>query len=453
MRKVAIVGGGLAGSEAALSLSDHGIGVILYEMRPTTQTPVHKTESFAELVCSNSLKSTKRESAAGLLKEELDKLDSHLYKIALANAVPAGGALAVDRIAFADAVTQEILSRDSIEIVRREVSSVSEAADGVDAIILATGPLTTGPLFDSISNLIGTESLAFYDAAAPIVTTDSLDMDILFRQNRYEDDTDEVGDYLNSAMDRQTYESFIDELTNADRVIRKEFETDELFNACQPIEEIARKGIDAPRFGPMKPVGIIDPATSKRPWATVQLRAEDRNHQSYNLVGFQTNLTFPEQKRIFSMIPGLKNVEFTRYGVMHRNTFIDAPKVIDETSKVKNPVQKEIQIPVFICGQLSGTEGYCEAIRSGINSAISAYCILNDERTPGLSENTVFGALMKHATDPETKDYQPMHVNFGIMNPLPERIKNKSKRYEQYANRAEDAMSDYLRRLEDVGYL
>lgn len=453
MGKVAIVGGGLAGSEAALALSDHGIDVRLYEMRPIVQTPVHETDSFAELVCSNSLKSKKRESAAGLLKEELHSLKSHLYEMALDASVPAGGALAVDRKAFSEAVTNEINSRKNIEVVRGEVSSVQEACEGVDAVILATGPLTSGSLFESISNLIGKEALAFYDAAAPIVSADSLDMSTLFRQNRYETESNEQGDYLNAAMDRECYEAFINELTNADRVILKKFETDELFNACQPIEEIARKGLDAPRYGPMKPVGIIDPATSKRPWATVQLRAEDKNGSSYNLVGFQTNLTFPEQRRVFRMIPGLENAEFTRYGVMHRNTFIDAPNVIDESGKIRDGSSKNIHVPIFICGQLSGTEGYCEAIRSGINAAISTYCHLEGMSVPALPSNSVFGALMKHATDPQTKDYQPMHVNFGIMEPLPNRIKSKSERYRQYADRAEAAMDDYVERLESVGYL
>lgn len=294
-RKVKIIGAGLAGSEAALQLAARGVEVSLVEMRPKTQTAVHKGGNCAELVCSNSLKSTKPESAAGMLKHELDTLGSYLYKFALENEVPAGGALAVNREAFSAAVTKAIQENSLIHNECREATNISQEAEGFDALVLASGPLTTDALAASLGELTGTGHLAFYDAAAPIVMADSLDMTKLFRQSRYEDACANAGDYLNAPFTREEYESFIEELIGAERVIARDFETRDLFQACQPIEEIARKGIDAPRYGTLKPVGLIDPRTEKRPWAALQLRAEDAHGESYNLVGFQTNLTFGEQ--------------------------------------------------------------------------------------------------------------------------------------------------------------
>ncbi len=448
-KTVAIVGAGLAGSEAALYLADLGFSVRLYEMRPNVQTEVHKTSYAAELVCSNSLKSTKAESAAGMLKDELACLRSRLYAAALRHRVAAGGALAVNRETFAKDVTDRLLAHPNISIERKEVGSVEEACADVDAVIVASGPLTSNALAASLLDITGEEQLAFFDAAAPIVMADSLDMDKLFRQSRYE--ADEVGDYLNAPFTREEYEQFASELINAERVIMRDFETRDLFQACQPIEEIARKGLDAPRFGTLKPVGLTDPKTGRRPWACLQLRAEDTNATSYNLVGFQTNLTFPEQKRVFRMIPGLEQAEFARYGVMHRNTFLNAPALLDNNLQLRQ--SEGLSAPVFIAGQLAGTEGYCEAIRSGLHAAIGAAAMLSGKTAPRLPEECSFGSLLAYATNPATVDYQPMHVNFGIMKPLPTRIKNKGERYVAYANRGHESLLQYAADLELAGLL
>lgn len=450
-KTVGIIGGGLAGSEAALSLAKRGMAVTLYEMRPHTPTPVHHTDRFAELVCSNSLKSTDPHRAAGMLKRELSRLDSTLYQAAVAHQVPAGGALAVDRDGFAHEVTSLLEEEPLITIVREEVTDLLSLQNDHRALIICTGPLTSDGLADSLAWLIGSESLAFYDAAAPIVMADSLDMDVLFSQSRYEEGSE--GDYLNAPFDRERYERFIEELIGAQRVIQKDFETRELFQACQPIEEIARKGIDAPRYGALKPVGLIDPATGKRPWAALQLRKEDSHGASFNLVGFQTNLTFPEQQRVFRMIPGLERAEFARYGVMHRNTYIDAPSVLDRSGRLMSANAGTLSIPVFVAGQLSGTEGYCEAIRSGLNCAISLWCLLSGTAIPDLPSDTAFGALLSYATDGCVRDYQPMHVNFGLMRPLEEPIKGKKERYAALSARGEAALDAYVDGLRRSGYL
>lgn len=448
-KNVAVIGGGLAGSEAALCLARQGVPVTLYEMRPEVATPVHQGANFAELVCSNSLKSTKPDSAAGMLKGELDLLGSQLYACALDTQVAAGGALAVDRNLFSGAVTALIEESPLIDVRHEEVTDLEEACRGHDAIILATGPMTSDALAETLESLVGATSLAFYDAAAPIVMADSIDMGKVFRQSRYEDG---AGDYLNAPFDKDEYYAFIEALVDADKVIKKDFETDDLFQACQPIEEIAKKGVDAPRFGPMKPVGLRDPETGRRPWAAVQLRAEDASMQSFNLVGFQTNLTFGEQKRVFRMIPGLEDAEFARYGVMHRNTFLDAPKLIDSHGRLRGPIADRLSAPVYVAGQLSGTEGYCEAIRSGLNCAISAWCELEGRDAPELPKESVFGSLMSYASSADTVDYQPMHVNLGIIEPLPEHVKNKRRRYEAYAARGEAAMREYAAKLEQEGF-
>ena len=455
-KPVVIVGAGLAGSEAALQLSARGVPVTLWEMRPMQQTDVHRTGACAELVCSNSLKGTKPDSAAGMLKKELEALRSRLYEIARKHAVPAGGALAVNRIAFADEVTNRIEADPLIELRRGEVVSLDGLADNAAAIILATGPLTSDALANEISQMTG-EYLAFYDAAAPIVMADSLNRDVLFRQSRYEDAADDEGsprgDYLNAPMDKPEYEAFIDALLQADRVIMREFESKDLFQACQPIEEIARAGRDAPRFGPLKPVGLTDPRTGKRPWAALQLRAEDALGTSYNLVGFQTNLKFAEQKRVFSLIPGLENAEYARYGVMHRNTFLDAPRLLDVSLRLSVAASAMPRTPVFVAGQLSGTEGYCEAIRSGVHVALSVAATLRNIECPELPRETAFGALLHHATDPATLDYQPMHVNFGIMPPLDPHVRNKRERYAAYARRGSAALEAYVCELSQRGLM
>lgn len=448
-KPVVIIGAGLAGSEAALQLAGRGVPVVLFEMRPSRLTDVHKTGDFAELVCSNSLKGTKPASAAGMLKAELAALGSFLFEQARKCAVPAGGALAVDRNEFACAITQLIEAHSLIQVKRQEALSIEDLCRDASVVILATGPLTSDALARSLSEIVG-ESLAFYDAAAPIVMADSLDHNVLFRQSRYESAgtaQSPLGDYLNAPFSKEEYNAFIDALRKAERVIARDFETRDLFQACQPIEEIARAGRDAPRFGPLKPVGLNDPRTGKRPWAAVQLRAEDVKGTSYNLVGFQTNLKFSEQKRVFSLIPGLEHAEFARYGVMHRNTFVDAPRVLDLSLRVITPQAQGLSAPLFIAGQLSGTEGYCEAMRSGLHAAISVYAALKGATPPQLPAECAFGALVKHATSPDTKDYQPMHVNFGIMEPLDTPIRNKGARYEAYAERGAQALERYRAEL------
>lgn len=442
-----IIGAGLAGSEAALQLAQRGVHVRLFEMRPETETDVHRGGDCAELVCSNSLKSTKPESAAGMLKAELAALGSQLIAAAGRSRVDAGGALAVDRDEFSADVTSMVKENPYIEYRVMCVSSPLDACLGAaDATILATGPLTSDALAQWLVDKTGSDNLAFFDAAAPVVMADSLDMDVLFRQSRYEQDA--PGDYLNAPFDKESYDAFIAQLVAADRVIKRDFETKDLFQACQPIEEIARKGADAPRFGTCKPVGLTDPATGRRPWAAVQLRAENAQGTAYNLVGFQTNLTFGEQKRVFRMIPGLQNAEFARYGVMHRNTFIQAPRLLDRDLRLRG-----VDAPVYVAGQLSGTEGYCEAIASGLMCALFVYAQLQGMQPPLLPVETAFGALLDYATDPATQDYQPMHVNFGILKPLDQHIRNKGMRYAAYAERGSRAMEGYVADIRAKGLL
>ena len=463
-KRVDVVGGGLAGCEAALQVAVRGARVRLVEMRPGTATPVHAGGGLAELVCSNSLKSTKAESAAGMLKAELSALGSRLLEAAHACSVPAGGALAVDREAFSRAVEARISAEPGIEVVRAEAVAVQadgtlrvrRGADGPDealcpapdAVIVASGPLTSDSLAAFLREETGADALAFYDAAAPIVMADSLDMDVLFRQSRYEDAG--AGDYLNAPFTKEEYERFVGELVAARRVIAKDFETRELFQACQPIEEIARAGADAPRFGPLKPVGLTDPRTGRRPWAALQLRAEDAHGMAYNLVGFQTNLAFGEQQRVFRMIPGLERAEFARFGVMHRNTFVDAPRLLDATLRLR---RTSVRPPVRVAGQLSGTEGYCEAIASGLHAALCTVAELAGAPMAAMPRETAFGALLAWATDPATVDYQPMHVNFGIIPPLEHPVRNKRDRYAAYAARGREALDAYCARLRAAGIL
>lgn len=465
-KQVDIIGAGLAGSEAALQLARRGYRVRLLEMRPGVSTPVHHTGNCAELVCSNSFKSLKEQSAAGMLKRELTALESHLLAIAFETRVAAGGALAVDRELFSEQVTAAVAAQNNIERIEAEVVSLTAEGSLVvresaevqphelpgrsDAIILATGPLTSDKLADFLGCITGQDNLSFYDAAAPIVLADSLDYERLFVQSRYEEAGD--GDYLNAPFDQPQYEAFIQELIHAECVIKKDFETKELFQACQPIEEIARKGVDAPRFGPLKPVGLTNPATGRRPWAAVQLRAENADKQSYNLVGFQTNLTFPEQKRVFRMIPGLEQAEFARFGVMHRNTFINAPHLLDRSLCLR-VAQTVCPTPVFVAGQLGGTEGYVEAIASGLVAALNVAALLRGVQLDSLPIETAFGALLAYATSDQTCDYQPMHVNFGIMRPLEQPIKNKQQRYAAYAKRGDVALQAYVSHLCSCGLL
>lgn len=437
MHTVHVVGGGLAGCECACQLADRGVQVKLYEMRPEKSSPAHHTEHLAELVCSNSLKAQREDSAAGMLKRELFRMGSVLLGCAKKAAVPAGGALAVDRDAFSTLVEEEIAKRENIEVVRKEITAIPEGT-----VVIAAGPLCTRQLAEEILKLTGGEALSFFDAAAPIVDASTLDFDILFSQSRYEDEG--TGDYLNAPFTKDEYLAFIEALTSAERVVLKDFESGDLFQACQPAEEVARKGVDAIRFGAMKPVGLTDPRSGRRPWAAVQLRAENAQCTAYNLVGFQTNLTFGEQKRVFRMIPGLENAEFFRYGVMHRNTFVDSPHVLDETFKIPGT-------SIRLAGQITGTEGYTEAIASGLLAALNTVCDLEGADHVNLPATSVLGALVSYATDPATQDYQPMHVNFGIIPPLEDGVRrSKRDRYAAYSHRGEQDLYAYLTTRPDL---
>ncbi len=464
-KTVDIIGAGLAGTEAALQLAQRGVAVRLFEMRPLVQTDVHRSGNAAELVCSNSLKSTKPDSAAGMLKHELSLLGSQLIGFAEETRVAAGGALAVDRELFSQRATRALDENPNVTRINAEVVGIREdgavmvaAGSGepeapygpADAVVVASGPLTSDKLASFMQGLAGQEHLAFYDAAAPVVMADSLDREKVFSQSRYEDGG---GDYLNAPFNKDEYERFMEELVGAERVIKREFETSDLFQACQPIEEIARRGFDAPRFGPLKPVGLTDPATGRRPWAVVQLRAEDTHGQSFNLVGFQTNLTFPEQRRVFRMIPGLENAEFARYGVMHRNSFIDAPHLLDNHLRMVGGNAGSVSVPVFVAGQFGGTEGYCEAIASGLYASLGVAALLGGIDFAPMPVDTAFGALVAYATSPDTVDYQPMHVNFGILRPFEKKIKNKRERYAAYAQRGQGALEAYLAELREKGLM
>lgn len=422
--KIRIIGGGLAGCECAYQLLKRGYSVEMYEMRPTKQTQIHKTGLLAELVCSNSLKSTDPYTSQGLLKYELRALDSLILRCAETDdvKVPAGGALAVDRNKFASSVEEKLKNYERLRIIREECIDIDD--DGFT--VIASGPLTSDELSRKIGEITSVDGLHFYDAVAPIITADSVDMKKAFYAGRYGKGGD---DYLNCPMTKEEYYSFCNELIGAETVILKDFEDKEVFNACLPIEIMAKKGAESMRFGPLRPVGISVPGESVRPYAVVQLRKEDNYENLLNIVGFQTNLKFGEQKRVFSMIPGLENAEFVRYGVMHRNTFIDAPKVLNSDFSCKNKEN------VYFAGQISGVEGYLESAMSGLMTAI---CI--DRRIKGKniaipSENTATGSLMRYITS-ENKNFQPMHVSYSLMPALNETIKDKKIRKEKYSLRA-----------------
>lgn len=439
---VDVIGAGLAGCECALALADRGVDVRLHEMRPGRMTPAHKTDQFAELVCSNSLKSTSDTSAAGVLKHEVDALGGSLLALARQAAVPAGGSLAVDRGVFSRLVNKQVALRDNIQVIREEVAQVPRKG----AVVVAAGPLCSEALAQDVLGFVGAGALSFFDAAAPIVDASTLDMDVLFAQSRY--DRGEGADYLNVPMDRQQYEDFIAALVEAERVVLRDFERRELFQACQPAEEVARTGLDALRFGALKPVGITDPRTGRRPWAVVQLRAENRQSTAYNLVGFQTNLTFPEQRRVFRMIPGLEQADFFRYGVMHRNTFVDAPRCLDATLAVRRDPR------VRLAGQITGTEGYVEAMATGLFCALATFASLSGAELEPLPRTTALGSLLAYATDPATQDYQPSHVNFGLVPPVDpasfgKRKLGKQERYQAYADRARDDLAGWVDRNAD----
>lgn len=433
---VTVVGAGLAGSECALQLAARGVPVRLFEQRPRFASPAHHTDGFAELVCSNSLKSTKPDTAAGLLKLELDALGCELLAVARACAVPAGGALAVDRAAFSRAVTERVESSPLVEVVRERVDELPEGP-----CVIAAGPLCSDGLFEALSSAVGGGRMSFFDAAAPIVDADTVDRSVVFEQSRYGGEG--TGDYLNCPMGREEYEAFVAALLGAERVIARDFEQADLFCACQPIEEVARTGTDSLRFGALKPVGLTDPRTGRRPWAAVQLRAESSSGAAYNLVGFQTNLTWPEQRRVFRMVPGLEGAEFLRYGVMHRNSFVDAPHALDRTFAVPGT-------RVRLAGQITGTEGYVEAIASGLLAALNTYADLVGAPAVELPATGALGSLVAYATSPETSSYQPMHVNFGLVPALDDPPRKKAEKRAALAERARRDLASYLSSRPDL---
>ncbi len=416
---VNVIGGGLAGCEAAYQIAKKGIKVKLYEMKPIKYSPAHSNQDLAEIVCSNSFKSNLLTNACGLLKEEMRMLDSLLIRIADETAVPAGQALAVDREIFSKRVTEAIRNNPNIEIINVEVTEIPED----EITIIATGPLTSDKLFEEISRLIGGEKLHFYDAAAPIIEKDSIDMNIAFIGDRYGKGE---ADYINLPMNKEEYENFWNELVNAEIAHLHEFEKREIFEGCMPVEVMAKRGIDTLRYGPLKPVGFDDPRTGRRPYALVQLRQDNSTGTLYNMVGFQTNLKFGEQKRVFSMIPGLKNAEFIKYGVMHRNTFINSTKVL------KANMQMREKDNIFFAGQITGVEGYVESIASGMIAGINVVRMIEGKDKFVLPTNTMLGALVNYVVTPNDK-FQPMNANFGILPKLDCMIRDKQERYRKLA--------------------
>ncbi len=430
---VNVIGAGLAGCEAAYQLAKRGIKVNLYEMKPEKHSPAHKTDLFAELVCSNSFKADRVNSAAGLLKEEMRVLDSILLKAADKARVPAGGALAVDRNIFSKLVTNEIKANKNITVINKEITKI----DFSKITVIATGPLTSDSLAEYINKEIG-GSLSFFDAAAPIVDFKSVDMNRAFFESRY--GKGDKTDYLNCPMNKEEYEVFYDALVNAERAPIHDFDVRDpkVYEGCMPIEVMAQRGHDTIRFGPMKPVGLTDPNTGHRPWAVLQLRKENSAGTMYNLVGFQTNLKFSEQKRVFGLIPALKNAEFIRYGVMHRNTFLNSPEILNSDFSVKKNSN------IFFAGQITGVEGYMESASSGIIAGINAARRLNNETPLVLPETTMIGALSRYIADDTVKDFQPMGANFGVLPELKDRPRDKRERGQAYADRALADLKIYL---------
>ncbi len=440
-----IIGGGLAGAEAAYQIAKRGIQVKLYEMKPIKFSPAHSNGNLAEIVCSNSFKSNLHTNACGVLKEELRMLDSLLIKIADETAVPAGQALAVDREKFSERVTKELKKNNLIEIINKEVDEelLDKMIKNNEIVIISTGPLTSDKLAKKISKLTGEEKLYFYDAAAPIVAKESINFNIAFYGNRYEQEKkkdesieewkkrieNQEKSYINLPMNKQEYEKFYNELVNAEVVELHNFEKREIFEGCMPIEIMAKRGIDTLRYGPLKPVGFDDPRYAKRPYAIVQLRQDDSSASIYNLVGFQTNLKFGEQKRIFSLIPGIENAEFVKYGVMHRNTYINSSELLDETYNLKSNNN------IFFAGQITGVEGYVESISSGMVASLNAVAKIEVKEKVIFSNKTIIGALAKYVSTPNDK-FQPMNANFGIVPELEEKLKDKKQRYSRMADRA-----------------
>lgn len=424
MDKITVIGAGLAGCEAAWQIANAGISVELYEMKPKCKSPAHKNDNFAELVCSNSLKAARVDSAAGLLKEEMRRLGSICLEAADKCSVAAGGALAVDREIFSDYITEKIKNHSNIKIISEKVESLPK-----DRIcIVATGPLTDGELAKEIEGLCEDGSLSFYDAAAPIISADSIDFSKAFYASRY-DKGDK--DYINCPMNKEEYTAFHTELIGAESAQLHEFDKPlKVYEGCMPIEVLAKRGEDSIRFGPLKPVGLKDPRTGHRPWAVVQLRRENAGGTMFNIVGFQTNLKFAEQKRVFSLIPGLENAEFLRYGVMHRNTFINSPRLLCKNLSLKQNAK------MFFAGQITGVEGYMESAASGIMAGINAVRSLKGEEQFVLPEYTMIGALINYICDETVSNFQPMGANFGVLPPLDMHIRDKRERYMALSTRS-----------------
>lgn len=431
MQKVTVIGGGLAGVEAAWQLANRGFQVDLYEMKPVKFSPAHHSQNLAELVCSNSLKAMRLESAAGLLKSEMRLFGSICMQCADLCSVPAGGALAVDRDKFSELITEKIKTHKNITLINEEVTDIPEGN-----VIIAAGPLASDKLSEAISRLCG-NGLHFFDAAAPIVTFESIDFESAFTASRY--DRGGESDYINCPMNKEEYEQFYDALISAESAELHTFDKrKDVYEGCMPIEVIASRGKDTMRFGPLKPVGLRDPKTGHRPWAVLQLRSENSEGTMYNLVGFQTNLKFGEQKRVFSMIPALKNAEFIRYGVMHRNTFIDSPRLLNCDYSFKDNKH------LFFAGQITGVEGYMESASSGILAGVNMALRLNDEETLSLPATSMMGALSKHISDPTVVSFQPMGANFGVLPPIEPKIRDKKERYMALATRGMKDLKDYL---------
>lgn len=429
--KAAVIGAGLAGCEAAWQLKTAGIEVDLYEMKPQKHSPAHKSDNFAELVCSNSLKAQRVNSAAGLLKTEMLEFDSLCVNAALKTSVPAGGALAVDRDKFSSLITEKIKSTPLINVIEKEVTELPEA----DAVIISAGPLASEGLSETIKKMCG-EELSFYDAAAPIVSAESVDMSKAFTQSRY--DRGGEDDYINCPMNKEQYEAFYDAIINAESAPAHSFDKKkDVYEGCMPIEVLASRGKDTMRYGPLKPVGLINPETGHRPWANLQLRKENSQGTMYNLVGFQTNLKFGEQKRVFSMFPALENAEFLRYGVMHRNTFINSPSYLNSDFSMRDNGK------IFFAGQITGVEGYMESAASGILAGLNCARRLKKKDTITLPENTMMGALSRYISDKTVVNFQPMGANFGVLPPLDEKIRDKSERYSAFAERALESLKQF----------
>lgn len=421
---VTVVGAGLAGAEAAWQIARAGVRVTLIEMKPDRYTDAHREPFFAELVCSNSLRSDQLENAVGLLKQEMREMGSLILSSADLTRVPAGGALAVDRIEFSRLVTERLNSHPNIHVVRQEVHAIPED----DVVVIATGPLTDGDLFADICRLTGAETLHFFDAAAPIVTADSIDRSIAFAMSRYGKGGD---DYINCPLNEEEYELFWNALTNAELAEVKDFDKETVFEGCMPIETMAKRGRDTIRFGPLKPVGLIDPRTEREPYACVQLRQDDRSASLYNIVGFQTRLRHPEQIRVFRMIPGLQNAEFARLGVMHRNTFLDSPRLLNSHYEFRG------RPGLFFAGQMTGVEGYVESAGSGFLAGLYAAAAARGEELPfSFTDNTILGAMAAYISDPAVTSFQPMNANFGLIAPLEHRIRKKREKNMAYAERS-----------------